>query len=116
MKISCVIGHLHVDTRPLRQALSPITQRAVDDIKASVLDAARREATTTMARYKRRNETLARRKEGLDAFVQFARAQADAVASHAAHVDDAVTVDGLYEVRSIHWSPYDPVRVVNADP
>jgi hypothetical protein len=20
------------------------------------------------------------------------------------------------EVRSIHWSPYDPVRVVNADP
>ena len=67
MKISCVIGHLHVDTRPLRQALSPITQRAVDDIKASVLDAARREATTTMARYKRRNETLARRKEGLDA-------------------------------------------------
>jgi peptide chain release factor 2 len=23
---------------------------------------------------------------------------------------------GLDEVRSIHWSPYDPVRVVNADP
>jgi hypothetical protein len=21
-----------------------------------------------------------------------------------------------FEVRSIHWSPYDPVRVVNADP
>ena len=22
----------------------------------------------------------------------------------------------VHEVRSIHWSPYDPVRVVNADP
>jgi hypothetical protein len=24
--------------------------------------------------------------------------------------------DGALKVRSIHWSPYDPVRVVNADP
>jgi SAM-dependent MidA family methyltransferase len=26
------------------------------------------------------------------------------------------TLDGAAEVRSIHWSPYDRVRVVNADP
>jgi hypothetical protein len=25
-------------------------------------------------------------------------------------------VIGVDKVRSIHWSPYDPVRVVNADP
>ena len=28
----------------------------------------------------------------------------------------AVRFDGEIEVRSIHWSPYDPVGVVNADP
>ena len=25
-------------------------------------------------------------------------------------------LQSIAEVRSIHWSPYDPVRVVNADP
>ena len=29
--------------------------------------------------------------------------------------DDADVV-AAHKVRSIHWSPYDPVRVVNADP
>jgi peptidyl-prolyl cis-trans isomerase-like protein 2 len=44
----------------------------------------------------------------------------------ARHLDGKHTVFGnvvggmetlaAFEVRSIHWSPYDPVRVVNADP
>jgi hypothetical protein len=28
----------------------------------------------------------------------------------------SLPVIGVDKVRSIHWSPYDPVRVVNADP
>jgi hypothetical protein len=27
-----------------------------------------------------------------------------------------LAIKGVFEVRSMHWSPYDPVRVVNADP
>jgi hypothetical protein len=36
------------------------------------------------------------------------------VAATAALLDD--TEQPLYQVRSMHWSPYDRVGVVNADP
>ena len=38
------------------------------------------------------------------------------LASLRACADAVVRPGGGAEVRSIHWSPYDPVRVVNADP
>ena len=40
----------------------------------------------------------------------------DALLERPADEDRAVAACALLKVRSIHWSPYDPVRVVNADP
>ena len=55
-----------------------------------------------------------------------AAASADAMAHIGAHhgmaplkygaTSTAGAVNTRFEVRSIHWSPYDPVAVVNADP
>ena len=121
------------------QMLSEVGVSTVGDLMASATAAATTTTTTTTTTND--DDDGARRdRDRVAAFLTanaFSAAHADAIAEEILEIARATekdkrrqlsksgsadgmfmmdTLDGAAEVRSIHWSPYDRVRVVNADP
>ena len=122
------------------QMLSEVGVSTVGDLMASATVAATTTTTTTTTTTNDDDDGARRDRDRVAAFLTanaFSAAHADAIAEEILEIARATekdkrrqlsksgsadgmfmmdTLDGAAEVRSIHWSPYDRVRVVNADP
>ncbi len=122
------------------QMLSEVGVSTVGDLMASATAAATTTTTTTTTTTNDDDDGARRDRDRVAAFLTanaFSAAHADAIAEEILEIARATekdkrrqlsksgsadgmfmmdTLDGAAEVRSIHWSPYDRVRVVNADP
>jgi hypothetical protein len=122
------------------QMLSEVGVSTVGDLMASATAAAPTTTTTTTTTTNDDDDGARRDRDRVAAFLTanaFSAAHADAIAEEILEIARATekdkrrqlsksgsadgmfmmdTLDGAAEVRSIHWSPYDRVRVVNADP
>ncbi|MCO5581018.1 hypothetical protein L7F22_034894 [Adiantum nelumboides] len=102
MRIGCVIGVLHVDSKSLRNSLLPITTRTLDVIKGLLLAAAREETLLVLAKFQERIHALCARPADLDGFVEFMKTYEVTMEKRKAVLAEASVVDEMYSLLSAY--------------
>ncbi|KAI5062354.1 hypothetical protein GOP47_0022893 [Adiantum capillus-veneris] len=102
MRIGCVIGVLHVDSKSLRNSLLPITTRTLDVIKGLLLAAAREETLLVLAKFQERIHALCARPVDLDGFVEFMKTYEVTMEKRKAVLAEASVVDEMYSLLSAY--------------